>query len=257
MIIFYIFGFLYCINAALDYPTACDCKEHIDQDACEGHNCHWAQSECRVSECDERSLSNCTSASQFLSQNPYYCFIKNGRCEKLSKCEDIQISQSNVGQAREQCQLYQCAYDLVSGYCFKPEKCDDIYDQFTCDSFLIAKSSPLEIDSICYWDKKCKARSSFINNCKSIYDKDVCQQGGCQFENDQCKEIDCINRSIKECNGEYVDHQGKVFVCYENSDKCEKIETEKLHKEVCNSMIGHTYKDKQCKKCISYADHWK
>ncbi|CAD8122522.1 unnamed protein product [Paramecium sonneborni] len=257
MIIYYILGFLYCINGALDYPTACDCQEHVNQTSCESHYCLWQEEKCKVAECNQRSLDNCINASQFLSQTPHYCYINNQRCEKLNSCEDIQISLKNVQKAREQCQLYQCALDLVTGYCFKPEKCDEIYDQYTCDSFLIAKSNPLQIDSICYWDKSCKTRTSFIKDCESIQDQDVCLQGGCQYENDQCKEINCNSRSIKDCNGEYVDHQGKVLVCYENNDKCEQIQTQTLHKALCNSMIGHTFKDQQCQKCISYSEHWK
>lgn len=35
-------SFLYCISASLDYPTACDCSEHLNEEACKSHSCHWA-----------------------------------------------------------------------------------------------------------------------------------------------------------------------------------------------------------------------
>ncbi|CAD8100940.1 unnamed protein product [Paramecium primaurelia] len=256
MKLYILFTILYCINASINYPTACDCNEHDNQESCEAHKCFWNQNECRISECNERTLENCIKASQFLSSNPKYCYIKNDNCVELNSCEQLQIVE-NPKIAREKCQLFQCAYDLVSGYCFKAEKCDQIYDKDTCNSYLIAQSHPLSLESFCYWDGTCKERKNWIQNCELINEQDVCEQAGCRYNNKVCQEIECENLSNKECNGEYVNNLGNTFLCQLIDQKCQKVEISNLNKIICNKLIGHTFGNNKCRKCISYAQHSK
>ncbi|CAD8122454.1 unnamed protein product [Paramecium sonneborni] len=254
---FYLFlAILYSIDAKINYPTACDCNEHVNQESCEAHLCFWNQNECRIPECNERTLENCIKGSQFLSSHPKYCYIKNGNCVELNNCEQLQII-NNPKLAREQCQLFQCAYDLVSGYCFKAEKCNQIYDKDTCNSYIIAQNNPLTLETFCYWDGQCKERNSFIQNCESIKDQDVCEQAGCSFDNKVCQEIECNNLKINDCNWELVNNEGKTFVCQIIEQKCEKVEVQNLKKAICNKLIGHTFVNNECRRCNSYAQNSK